>query len=57
MEFACETTVETGMEVAFVAHLEPVHPRPYTFVRPRPATLLRRLSELERGQHDVVVAP
>lgn len=34
MEFACETTVEPGMEVAFVAHLDPVHPRPYTFDRP-----------------------
>lgn len=35
MEFACETTIEAGMEVAFVAHLESVRPRPDAFDRPR----------------------
>jgi Fe-S oxidoreductase len=35
MELACETTVEAGMEVAFVAHLESARPRPYAFDRPK----------------------
>ena len=35
MELACETTIEAGMEVAFVSHLETVRPRPYEFGRPR----------------------
>lgn len=34
MELACETTIEHDMEVAFVAHLESVRPRPYEFARP-----------------------
>ncbi len=31
MLLGCETTVEEGMDVAFVAHLEAVRPRPYRF--------------------------